>query len=422
MTKSSEEGIGFDKVFFEAILKKAAQEGYIKHYHPDPIFEWVTLGRTKIALQMALLYGKIYNSDLFLTSFLEPMGEWYSEIEAAAYWNLLNTKKRKTIGEWYLEIGTAAQELQGLLENPRLPMGASHEINPHVVDFVKDCFAFKELLISNKSRAKRCFDPYNLVKMNYPYEYCNHKFDAMLKILGIISDSEENTITDIGEEFIGFDELKVRLEYGYKVTDSDLLEYLCSPFDNNVQFLLSSILGTGRELQHIKNLLEFSDEYSVPVLTDDVSVRKPSAKEINGLERVETAEYSRIALGVFFDEELRPVLPVVNSIKDVLRLRKDRRIADFRNKIFEWTMALKEGEANLGKIKKEMIEANKKLKTIGKCERVSTWITFLSLPIDVVLTLSGLPISIVTSIASFGVACTSKLLKQDYNWYLFGVQ
>ena len=94
MTKTSEEGIAFDKVFFETILKTAAQEGYIKHYHPDPIFEWVTHGRTKIALQMALLYGKIYNSDHFLPSFLEP------------------------IGEWYLEIETAAQELQGLLENP----------------------------------------------------------------------------------------------------------------------------------------------------------------------------------------------------------------------------------------------------------------------------------------------------------------
>lgn len=250
----------------------------------------------------------------------------------------------------------------------------------------------------------------------------------MLKIVNIIS-NKKYTINDIGGELGGFDNLKEYLRDYYKLTDPEL-SYLCSPFDNHMGPLLSAINGIAVESRHLINLLKFSNLFSVPVLTDSINVPRASMKEILGMKRVlkhteeyvEKGEYSRIALGVFFDEELRPVLPVVNSIKDVLRLRKDHRITDFRNKIFEWTMTLKEGETNLGKIKEEMVEANKKLKTIGKCERVSTWVTFLSLPIDVALTLSGLPISIVTSVASFGVACTSKLLKRDYNWYLFGVQ
>jgi hypothetical protein len=131
---------------------------------------------------------------------------------------------------------------------------------------------------------------------------------------------------------------------------------------------------------------------------------------------------NQIALGVFFNEELRPVLPVVNSINDILRLRKDRRISDFRAKIQEWSLALKEDDINLDKMKKEMIEANKKIKTLGKCERVSTWITYLSLPIDIALTLSGVSMGLVTSLPSFGIACYSKILQKDYNWYLFGIQ
>ncbi|MCK4649526.1 hypothetical protein KAT51_08385 [bacterium] len=395
MTKSSEEGIVFDKVFFEAILKKAAQEGFVKHYHPDPTFEWVTHGRTKIALQMALMY-KIYYPDSYLTSLKEPIWELYSDqIENKV--------------------------LQELFEIPGLPMGA-FETNPRIAEFIKDCSAIKEFLISNKSRANRCFNPYfNHSYLEYSHEYCSHKLDALLKILNIISDENDTIVSKYEGELVGYDDLKYHLRHWYNVNVSEL-DYLCSPFNNKMSSLVQAMLGTERESRHLKNLLEFSVEYSVPVLSDDVSVQKSSVKEIKGLERIENAEYSRIALGVFFDEELRPVLPVVNSIKDVLRLRKDHRITDFRNKIFEWTMTLKEGETNLGKIKEEMVEANKKLKTLGKCERVGTWITFLSLPVDAALALSGLPISIVTSIASFGVACTSRLLKRDYDWYLFGIQ
>ena len=242
----------------------------------------------------------------------------------------------------------------------------------------------------------------------------------MCKILTILS-NEKDTVTDIVSGFlVGYDNLKVILQR-YNLTNSELVA-LCSPFDNQTQIVISTIFGTEKELHHFKSLLEFSSEFKIPVLTDDVSVPESSTKHIKGLKNIKEGKNSQIALGIFFNEELRPVLPVIHSIKDVLRLREDPRIIDFRNKIFEWTIKIKEGETSLTKIKKEMIEANKKLKTLGKCEKIGTWITFLSLPIDIVLTISGVPLSIVTSLISFEVACGSKLLKKDYNWYLFGVQ
>ena len=395
MTKSSEEGIVFDKVFFEAILKKAKQEGYVNRYQQDSSFEWVTHGKIKTALKLLLLYDKIYYPDLYLTS------------------------REKSIAELYFDL-IENPVLQELIEIPPLPMGA-FESDPTVFDFIKDCSAIKELLISNQSRVKRCFDSHNLFQLEYSHEYYSHKFEAMLKILDIIADKKDTITSIYYGELVGHDDLKGRLKYGFNVKGSEL-NYLCSPFNNQMQNLIYSIIGTERELRHINNLLEFSVEYSLPILTDDVNVPKSSIKEIKSLEGVEDVKYNQIALGVFLNEELRPVLPVVNSITDVLRLRKDRRISDFRAKVHEWKIALKEEDMNLDKIKNEMIDANKKLKTLGNYERVSTWITFVSLPIDIALTLSGLPISLVTSLPSFGIACYSKFLKKDYDWYLFGIQ
>lgn len=72
MTRLSEEGIVFDKVFFEAILKKAAQEGFIKYNPPTWAktleFERVTAENTKIALQTLLLYSKAYYPDFYLNT------------------------------------------------------------------------------------------------------------------------------------------------------------------------------------------------------------------------------------------------------------------------------------------------------------------------------------------------------------------
>lgn len=404
MDTSYGKGVVFDRVFFEAILKEAIKEGFIKNYPYRPKFDSqvVTQGRTKEALQMLLLYGTIHYPDLYLTNFFQP-----------PLWDL------------YIDL-IENNELGELIEIPPLPTESFNK-NLYLVDFIKDSLAIKELLISNKKRAKRCFDPYNIFNLNYSQEYCSQRFDAMLRIIKIIHEKENcNNVVDLAQSLSGYDDLKMRLRYGYDLARSEELDSLCSNFDNNVNIFVATVLGTENELRHLKILLEFSAEYSLPALTDSISVTRSSMEDIRGLENIKNCEYNQIALGIFFEDELRPVLPTISSIKDVIRLREDKRIVDFRNKILEWDSELKTGEINLYDMKKEMMDANKAIKSIGKCERVGTWITVTSLPISVALAIFGMPfgstIGIATSLASFGVACTSELLKRNYNWYLFGTR
>jgi len=409
MEEISEKGIIFEKSYFNCILKQAANEGFIKvsRSHWLKFYERITPAKTKTALQILLLYGKIYYPDIYLNS---PEEIW------KVYGDVL---KNELMEQDLFEITC------------RNTVFVQNE--PLVSELINECMALKYILLSSRSRRRRCFDPDNFgfMRGRNSLEYYERKFDFTLLILALIAYQTE-TITTLLDRIQPYlekhkyykDNLKkFLLEICNCVEITEGQELLYSMFDNSLGQLFCAIRGILHEGQHLSSLLYFSNYRFSPVLADNIRIRKTAIKVLKQFEdRLSEGDYSRIALGVFFEPELRPVLPVVNSIKDVLRLREDRKIKDFRNKIFEWTMILKEGETNLSKIKREIIETNKKLKTIGKCERVSTWITFLSLPANIALTLSGLPISIVTSIVSFDVACASKLLNKDYNWYLFGVQ
>ncbi len=409
MIESLKEGIVLDKGYFSCILKQAANEGFIKDFRSPwlKFYEWITPAKTKTALQMWLLYGKVCYPDIYLNSPEE-------------IWNLYGNVLKNELTE------------QDLLEIACLKT-VFVQNEPLVIELINECMAFKQILLSSRSRRRHCFDPDNLgfMRGRRPIDYYERKFDFTLLNLALIA-YQTDTITtlldriepDAEKHKYYKDNLeKFLLKACNCVEITEGRELLYSMFDNSYGQLLCAIRGILHEGRHLSSLLYFSDKRSLPVLTNNIHIRKMSNKVLKQFkDRLSEGDYGRIALGIFFDPELRPILPVVNSVKDVLRLRKNSKIKDFRNKLFEWITTLKEGEANLSNIKKEIIETNKKLKTLGKCEKIATWITFLSLPIDTVLTLSGLPLSIVTSLASFEAACTSKLLKRNYNWYLFGIQ
>lgn len=399
-------GLIADKAFFSCILQQASVEGFIRSRQSPwwKYYERVTPRRTRIALKMLLLYGKLYYPDIYLNS---PEEIWN------LYENVLQSDLTK---ENLLEITCRDTVL------------AANE--PLVSDVIAECMALKRFLLSSRSRRRHCFDPFNFgfTRGRYPRSYYETKFEFALAILGLIARPTDTMTTlldriepDLEKHEYYKDNLKVFLQKELLVTAAGR-EWLCSFFENSYGQLWAALSGIVREGQHLANVLGFSDKLSLPVLSESVHIPKISRSQLKQLEGLSQVEHTRIALGVFFDEESRPVLPVVSSIKDVLRLREDRRIKNYRDKIFEWASALKEGETNLSDMKKEIMDANKAVRTIGTCEKVGTWITLVSLPISVALTLTGLPMGIVTSVASFGLACTSKLLKRNYNWYLFGVQ
>lgn len=452
----SQNGIILDNGYFSCILNQASKEGFIRS-RKNPwwkLFERVTPAKTKIALRMLLLYGKVVYPDIYLNS---PEEIWN------IYEDVLENKLTK----------------EGLLEiTSRNTVLSTNE--PTVAEHIVDCIALKEFLLSSKEKRRRCFDPFNFgwLRSYHSQDYYEKRFEFTLALLGLISHPTDtittlmNRIEPEAEKHEYYkDNLVDFLEKGVGCITSDTGRELCySLFANSFGQWWSATSGIIRQGEHLANLLYYSDRQSLPTFVSDINARKTSFKNlkqledkpfvhgwnqfmqglvlsdgyqdipipsdivstpttyINDLEQLEDnlskTESSHIALGVFFDEEVRPVLPVVSSIADVLRLREDRRIRDFRGKISQWAEALKTGEANLIDLKKELTDANRKIKTIGEWEKVSTWVTFFSLPVDVALALSGfgLPISTMTSAISFGVASVSKLLKRNYNWYMFGIK
>jgi hypothetical protein len=175
----------------------------------------------------------------------------------------------------------------------------------------------------------------------------------------------------------------------------------------------------------LKEQLEWSDKLQVPVLkafrSDNLGKRIDSLDR-RAYQRIEDAERSRLVLGIFFGSKARLVLPVVNSLQEVIRLRKKKEIVDFREKIFSWMHDLQDGRINFREIDQEMTDARNSIRAIGRCSRIGTWLTFLSIPFTIASTITHLPLGVPFSVASIGLVTTSQLLRKRYGWYLFGIE
>jgi hypothetical protein len=212
----------------------------------------------------------------------------------------------------------------------------------------------------------------------------------------------------------------------YKGRD-DALKWLSesAPSDNPV--LPYGILARNYILRAqyllLKEHLEWSDKLQVPLLKAfryDNFGKKLALPDRRTHQRIEDGKCSRLVLGIFFGKT-RLVLPKVESLQDVIELRGDKRIVDFRGKIFSWVHDLQDGRVNLKEIEQEMIDARNNMKTIGKCSKIGTWLTFLSIPVTIASTITHLPFGAPFSVASIGLATTSQLLRRRYRWYLFGI-
>jgi hypothetical protein len=86
--------------------------------------------------------------------------------------------------------------------------------------------------------------------------------------------------------------------------------------------------------------------------------------------------------------------PVIDSLSDVLRLRNDRRIVDFRENLRHWADALLRSDSSEEeKIRREIRKSNKALHSLTRWKKAGTLITYLALPLSIVPHL-GLPLTI----------------------------
>jgi hypothetical protein len=114
--------------------------------------------------------------------------------------------------------------------------------------------------------------------------------------------------------------------------------------------------------------------------------------------------------------------PRIQSIEQVLRLREDKRIIKFREKILEWTEYLSEGDIKSEeRVRKDIRKANKELSKINTAQKVSTFSTILSVPAFFAdLIFSGGAIGGTLLVGSIGSLCYEYTKKKQYEWLLFG--
>jgi len=116
-------------------------------------------------------------------------------------------------------------------------------------------------------------------------------------------------------------------------------------------------------------------------------------------------------------------VPAVKRMQDVLRLREDRKLTDFRNRVYEWSMALRSGDINAEqRIRKEIASANQALKSLGTCRKAGRILTYLGLPIGVATTLFGMPPQAGLCMSAVGLAIELGARQIEWNkrWTLVG--
>lgn len=134
----------------------------------------------------------------------------------------------------------------------------------------------------------------------------------------------------------------------------------------------------------------------------------------------ENREYWR-AYQIFLSEA--ELVPVVRRMKDVLKLREDKRLEDFRNRVYEWSMAIRSGDRSAEqRIRKEIARANQALKSLGVCRRAGRMVAYLGLPVAITEGLFGMPPQVGLSISAAGLAIElgAKQIEWSKRWMLVG--
>lgn len=166
----------------------------------------------------------------------------------------------------------------------------------------------------------------------------------------------------------------------------------------------------------LRGLIEISSKKNLPVLTSMVKVGSRKAMELP-ISPVK-AEYQQ-AFQIFMDEV--SVVPNIDSLDNVLRLRDDKRIRNFREVLQVWAAELKTGQVSAEqKIRREIQKANQELKRLKNWREIGGWITYLSLPISVASLLSGIPAGLGLTPLGLATRIGADLLEKKYKWMLVG--
>lgn len=167
---------------------------------------------------------------------------------------------------------------------------------------------------------------------------------------------------------------------------------------------------------HMRNLMEASYELNAPILTN--IKRVPEVETNWNIQGLNTQ--AKIAVAIYMKETL--LIPKIDTIEDVLRLRDDPHIRYFREKIFAWARKLQNGEFGTQEaIRREIREANEAIRGLGKWRTISAWTTYISIGLDIFSLFLSLPVTLLTT-TPLGLTLDyiTRRKESQYRWLLLG--
>ena len=214
-----------------------------------------------------------------------------------------------------------------------------------------------------------------------------------------------------------------KLDEAYELRDLHSVYQLLKPqkytseeleFVKNYERFLDRITELKRHAVRWFTLFNLSKQLNFPIKAKPKGINQ---KVISTVEEAETAPSNAYCAVRVWLQEIE-AQPRLESIDDVLRLRENKFYSDFREVILHWAELLSSGERKQEEsIRKDIAKASADLKRLSKWRKVGGWITYISLPVDVAIMISGLPVP--TSLVGLGVQAYTDIKSKKYQWLMF---
>ena len=288
---------------------------------------------------------------------------------------------------------------------------------------------FKNVLFNSYSKKKK-FNPELLATFNLrrfsPASHLGEKFEEAMHIMkiydwqsGLDDTIEFHTIKDLEnlydtqlDDFLADNNIKFRSTNSRAEKLQLYRKHLRKQFELDY-FLEMEKLRFVNEYVNLREFLDYSHTSKIPIKFPISSIDKETIKIS------EQSDYSYNVYKIILDEI--QFMPKLNSIEDVLRLRNDKRIIDFREAIKHWSEILTEGEVDIeAKLRLDINKSNNEFKSFQQYEKISGWATYVSLPFIVVDLFSGVPIGSILTAVSGAYQFKASKVKKKYSWLLLG--
>lgn len=173
-----------------------------------------------------------------------------------------------------------------------------------------------------------------------------------------------------------------------------IIEFFREAFRKDLEWIVFFMFWIFEDLFRVLDLLKKSAALSVPIAASTLSKHRNIKHSLQAIKPLASVEQYYKVFEIIVNEV--EYFPRVDSLGEVLKLRNDKRIIDFRNNLRNWAIALRDGNATLEeKLRREISKSNQALCKLGSWKKAGAFITYTALPLSI-LPILGLPMTMIS--------------------------